>query len=80
MNYGTIRNKSNSLSRNTSSISGIYSQPCEYEIHRLCQEQILKQRQKKYPHILSYRYLKIIRYIFFVSLSLSSYNISILIY
>jgi hypothetical protein len=68
MNYGTIRNKSYTMTSNTSSNSGTNSHPCEYEIHRLCQEQILKQRQKKHSHIVSYRYL--INSIFF-SLSLS---------
>ena len=55
MNYGTIRKITNTPNSNTSSINGIYSRPCEYEIHQLCQEHILKQRQRKCSHIVSYR-------------------------
>jgi hypothetical protein len=58
MNYGTIRKITNTPNSNPSSIGGIYSRACEYEIHRLCQEQILKQRQRKSSHTVSYRYLK----------------------
>ncbi len=56
MNYGTMRKITNTPNSNTSSISGTHSRPCEYEIHRLCQEQILKQRQRKCSHIVSCRY------------------------
>lgn len=60
MNYGTIRKVTNTPNSNTSSISGVHSRQCEYEIHRLCQEQILKQRQRKSSsHIVSCRYLLI---------------------
>ncbi len=52
MNYGTMRKLIHP------SNSNISPYPCEYEIHRLCQEQILKQRQGKSSHIVSYRYLK----------------------
>jgi hypothetical protein len=55
MNYGTIRKLTHTSNSNTSPISGIC--PCEYEIHRLCQEQILKQRQRKSSHSVSCRYL-----------------------
>jgi hypothetical protein len=58
MNYGTIRKITNTPNSNTSSIGGIYSRACEYEIHRLCQEQILKQRQQKCSRIVTYRYFK----------------------
>ncbi len=57
MNYGTIRKVTHNLNSNTSPISEIHSHSCEYEIHRLCQEQLLKQRQRKCSHIVSYRYL-----------------------
>jgi len=56
MNYGTMRKITNTPNSNTSSIGGTYSRPCEYEIHRLCQEQILKQRQRKCSLIVSCRY------------------------
>jgi hypothetical protein len=58
MNYGTMRKLTNTAKANTSSTSGTYSRPYEYEVHRLCQEQVLKQRQKNSSHIMLYRYLK----------------------
>ncbi len=49
MNYGTIRKQTYTSNSNTS---------YEYEIHRLCQEQILKQRQRQSSHLVSCRYSK----------------------
>lgn len=57
MNYGTIQKINNTSNLNTSSLGGIHSHPCEYEIHQLCEEQILKQRQRKCFHHVSCRYL-----------------------
>ena len=57
MNYGTMRKLIHTPNSNLLSTSGIHSQPCEYEIHRVCQEQILKQRQRKCAHVVSCRYL-----------------------
>jgi len=56
MNYGTMRKINNTPNSNTSYISGIHSRQCEYEINRMCQEQILKQQQRKSSHIVSCRY------------------------
>lgn len=58
MNYGTIRKITNTPNSNISSINEVHSRQCEYEIHRVCQEQIFKQRQQKSPHIVACRYLK----------------------
>jgi hypothetical protein len=64
MNYGTIRKINNTPNSNTSHISGIHSRQCEYEINRMCQEHILKQRQRKSSHIVSCRYFKKISFFF----------------
>ena len=45
-----MRKLTHTIQTNASSLGGISSQACEYEIHRLCQEQILKQRQRKAAH------------------------------
>ena len=52
-----MRKLSHTRNLNPSSATGIYTRPCEYEIHRLCQEQIHKQRQRKSPRIIPCRYL-----------------------
>ncbi|UJR38140.1 hypothetical protein I4U23_030818 [Adineta vaga] len=59
MNYGTIRKiTSEPTSNPLIKIGENCTHPCKYEIHRLCQEQILKQRQRKSSsQIVSYRNL-----------------------
>jgi hypothetical protein len=70
MNYGTIQKITNTPNSNISSISGINSRQCEYEIHRLCEEQIHKQRQRKTSRIVSCRYL--IENLFFIIFSINN--------
>jgi hypothetical protein len=63
MNYGTIQKITNTPNSNISS-------QCEYEIHRLCEEQIHKQRQRKTSRIVSCRYL--IENLFFIIFSINN--------
>lgn len=71
MNHGSTRKITNTTHSNTPPLAGINSQAYEYEIHRLCQEQILKQ-QRKCSHVVSCRYLKSLLF-FFVTYRKYSY-------
>lgn len=58
MNPSTQRKLTPNANGNSSLINGMYCpHSYEYEIHRLCEEEIVKQRQRKYPHLVSCRYL-----------------------
>ena len=59
MKSNRLRQLTETITNNTSSsLTGLYSQSYEYEIHRLYQEQLMKQRQRQTSQLLSYRYYR----------------------